>query len=131
MPDFEETAAYMTRRTRSDDVRAISSIVVKYPDKQESRAMYAKWSVLHALEEIGYDTGKFRIERSKSYFQIFIDEYASVMMPSSCNELTFQLQMRAGPHILLVTDDVYAMSCFVRQYGQARICDHKDLRAVL
>ena len=88
-------------------------------------------SFVNVLEEVGCDDITYRYIRSGSCRRFPIDEYASVILPASCKELLFQLQMRVGPKVLLVTDDIAVMSDFVRQYAQARMHGHKDLRAVL
>ena len=105
--------------------------IVRFSLSRESRAQLARKSFVKVLTETGCEDINRQYKRSGSCRRFTIDEYASVILPASCNELIFQLHMRVGPKVLLVTDDIAVMSDFVRQYAQARMHGHKDLRAIL
>jgi len=116
---------------QSECARDASGIQIEFSTIRDCRAELVRKNLVKVLEELGCDCKTHHYIRFGSCRRFPIDDYASVILPGSCNELLFQLQMRVGPRVLLVTDEITVMSDFVSQYALARMHGNKDLRAIL
>jgi hypothetical protein len=107
-----------------------SAILIDLPHRDMARRRLLTRAIADVLEAFDY-LNYFRVIESPCSWRIEIDKYATIRNSDGRSDFLFELRMRHGPSVLLVTDDRDMMVDFSRQYVHAQITGNADIRKIL